>query len=134
MRLPRTPSHPNSWSVKTNIPVQIDPATGNSKNFTIAYIVYEKDADCNQYPADGEVTFFDIALEYNNQPVQPLWKTGIVDDVCNNRARVVNASTVQITWNTQMENSSPYHLQRKAAAAAGGPKQDHRLGSRHGKL
>ena len=33
-----------------------------------------------------------------------LWKTGIVDDVCNNRAHILNQTTIQITWDTQATN------------------------------
>ena len=38
----------DGWSVTTNIPIQTDPNTGALKNFTIVYLVFEKDADCNQ--------------------------------------------------------------------------------------
>jgi len=90
----------DGWSVKTNIPVQQDPDTGYYKNFTIVYFVFEKDADCDQYPADGEVTFYDIKIQYNNKPVLPQWTTGIVDNTCNCRATVVDDATVKITWDT----------------------------------
>ncbi len=98
----------DGWSVTTKIPIQTDPSSGALKNYTIVYIVYEKDADCNQYPADGQVTFFDVRVEYDNQPIVPAWKTGIVDDVCNNRAHVLNATTIQITWDTQAANPDPF--------------------------
>jgi len=88
----------SGWSVSTSIPIQVDPNTGVYKNYTIAYIVYEKDADCNQYPPDGQVTFPDIRIDYDNTPTTPSWTTGFVDDVCNNRAKIVNPQTVQITW------------------------------------
>ena len=37
-----------------------------------AYFVFEKEWDCDQYPPDGEVTFYDIKMQYNNKTVCPL--------------------------------------------------------------
>ena len=37
---------------------------------SLVYFVYEKVAQCSQYPPDGNVTFFDIKVEYNNAPVR----------------------------------------------------------------
>jgi len=92
----------DGWSVTSVIPIQ--KSGGVPKNYTICYIVFEKPANCDQYPPEGIVTFYDVALEYDNAPVTPTWTTGIVDDVCNNRAAVVNASTIQITWDTSAAN------------------------------
>jgi len=89
------------WSVTSSIDIQQD-NSGNYKNYTIAYVVYEKDADCNQYPPDGSVTFYDIRIDYDGQTVTPQWTTSYVDDVCNNRAKVVDPQTIQITWDTSM--------------------------------
>lgn len=83
----------SGWSVYTSIPIQQD-NNGNYKNYTIAYIVYEKDADCNQYPPDGQVTFSDITIQYDGVTVEPSWTTAYVDDVCNNRAKV----SVCVCW------------------------------------
>lgn len=103
----------SGWSVSTDIPVQ---KVGQGyKNYTIVYIVYEKDARCQQYPPDGQVTFYDIKVEYDNAQVTPKWTTGIVDDVCNFRAHIVNGSTVQITWDTSME-----HTPKAVTSAHGG--------------
>jgi hypothetical protein len=38
-------------------------------------------ANCADYPPEGIVTFYDIKIEYDNAPVQPVFTTGIVDDV-----------------------------------------------------
>jgi len=89
------------WSVTSSIPIQTD-NSGNYKNYTIAYVVYEKDAECNQYPPDGSVTFYDITIQYDGATVTPAWTTAYVDDVCNNRAHVVDPATIQITWDTGM--------------------------------
>jgi hypothetical protein len=67
------------------------------------YIVYEKTWNCNEYPPDGQVTFYDIKVEYDNvqvcdafltltAQVTPTWTTSYVDDNCNNRAHVLNRS------------------------------------------
>eukprot|EP01063_Lacrimia_lanifica_P026088 TRINITY_DN3458_c0_g3_i2.p1 TRINITY_DN3458_c0_g3~~TRINITY_DN3458_c0_g3_i2.p1 ORF type:complete len:231 (+),score=87.95 TRINITY_DN3458_c0_g3_i2:76-768(+) len=69
------------------------------KEYTIMYVVFEKTcASCAQYPPNEKVTFYDIALEYEGKRVQPVWKTSFVDDVCDNRANVVDNSTIAITW------------------------------------
>ncbi len=67
----------------------------------MAYFVLEKDADeCGQYSPDGQVTFTNIIIQFNGQTVTPTWYTGVKDDVCNARAKIVNPSSVQITWDT----------------------------------
>jgi len=91
----------SGWEVYSSIPIQQDDS-GNFKNYTIAYVVYEKDADCNQYPPDGSVTFYDIEIQYDGQTVSPQWTTAFVDDVCNNRAKVIDSKTIEITWDTSM--------------------------------
>uniref|UniRef100_A0A6B2LHB7 Uncharacterized protein n=1 Tax=Arcella intermedia TaxID=1963864 RepID=A0A6B2LHB7_9EUKA len=74
---------------------------GAYKNYTIAYFVMEKSEwDCNQYPPDGKVVFYDIKVEYDGKQVTPNWSTGIVDDNCNCRASVLSPTSIQITWNT----------------------------------
>ena len=89
-----------SWEVTTVIPIQSG-SNGVPKNYSIAYIVYEKDAPCGDYPPDGVVTFTNIHLACDGKPYTPKWKTSFVDDVCNNRATVVDPATVKITWNTK---------------------------------
>jgi len=91
----------DGWTVNTTIPIQQDD-NGNYKNYTIIYFVMEKVWNCNQYPPDGQVTFFDIKVEYNNAQVTPKWQTSYVDDVCNCRAHIVDDSTIQITWDTSL--------------------------------
>jgi hypothetical protein len=48
------------------------------------------------------VTFERIKLEYDGTDVtsQMKWTTGYVDDVCNNRASIVDANTIKITWDS----------------------------------
>jgi hypothetical protein len=95
----------DGWNVTFEIPVQRD-NNGQYKKYTIAYIVFEKVNDCDQYPPDNQVTFYDIKIEYNGQQVEPSWKTSFVDDVCNNRAKIVDSKTVQITWDSNAQNPS----------------------------
>jgi len=90
----------DGWSVSTNIPIQADPDTGVLKNYTIAYFVMEKSWDCNQYPANGEVTFYDIVIKYNGKQIKPLWTTSYVDDVCDCRASILSPSSLKISWST----------------------------------
>lgn len=98
-----TVTHTSSdgWSVTSEIKVQKSGST--YKNYTIGYIVFEKKARCSQYPSDGEVTFYNIKMEYDGKVVEPKWETAYVDDVCNNRASVVDSNTIKITWNTEDE-------------------------------
>jgi len=89
-------SSPDGWSVKTTIPVQ--QLNNVYKNYTIVYFVFEKVFPCNMYPPNNEVTFFDIKVQYDGVTVKPTWTTAYVDNACNNRARVVNDTSIQITW------------------------------------
>ena len=43
----------------------------------------------------------------DNKLITPAWKTGFVEDACNNRATIVDPSTVKITWNTQAADPAP---------------------------
>lgn len=96
-------SSSDGWSVTSEINVQ---KSGSSyKNYTIGYVVFEKKARCSQYPSDGEVTFYNIKMEYDGKVVTPKWTTAYVDDVCNNRAAVVDSKTIKISWNTEDEVS-----------------------------
>lgn len=99
-------SSSNGFSVSMTIPIQAD-NSGKLKDYTIAYFVFEKAANCAQYPPEGSVTFRDILIKWEGTEQQPTWTTGIVDDVCNNRAHILNSTTVQITWNSQGEDPAP---------------------------
>jgi len=87
----------SGWSVTSTIQIQQDD-NGNYKNYTIAYFVMEKEWDCSQYPPNNQVTFYDIEIQYDGKTVTPDWTTGYVDDVCDCRAHILNATSVQITW------------------------------------
>jgi len=68
--------------------------------------VYEKPAQCNLYPPEGEVTFYNIHVEVGGKDVtsQISWTTAYVMDICDFRAHVVNTTAIQITWNTKLDN------------------------------
>ncbi len=101
-----------SWSVTTPIPMQKD-STGKYKTLSIPYFVYEKAAPCRDYPPDGKVTFSNIKMYCNNQLVaDPKWTTAYVDDVCDNRANVVDPQTIDITWNTKAADPAPEVIKR----------------------
>ena len=70
-------------------------------------MVYEKVAPCAAYPPDGSVTFSKINIYCDNKLYTPTWTTGFVEDVCNNRATVVDANTIKISWNTKAADPSP---------------------------
>lgn len=111
----------DGWSVSTTIPVQQD-QNGQSKNYTILYFVFEKEWPCDMYPTDNKVVFYDIKVEYDNKPVKPTWTTSYVDDNCNNRAKILNETAIQITWDSSSKASKPmkYYSQLshvKASAA-----------------
>ena len=86
--------------------------------------MYEKDAPCGDYPPDEVVTFYDINIQYSGVNAPVVWSTGIVDDVCNMRAHIVNPSStngiVNITWSTSAQDPPAHAI---AASQA-----DRRLG------
>ena len=98
-----TPSHP---PILTPSPPHTHtytlPATSS---YSIAYFVFEKDAPCSDYPPDQITTFYDVQIQYDGRNVPAVWSTGIVDNICDFKAHVVNPSTsggeVTITWNTK---------------------------------
>jgi len=85
-------------SISTSIDVQQD-NNGDYKEYTILYVVFEKEcSSCAQYPPNNKVTFYDMKFEYEGERVNPSWTTNYIDDVCNNRANIVDNSTISITW------------------------------------
>jgi hypothetical protein len=79
-------------------------------------VVYEKVAPCGDYPPDGIVTFNDLTLECNGTVVaDPGWTTAYVEDVCDNRAKVVDPKTIQITWNTKAADPPAELIKRSQA-------------------
>jgi hypothetical protein len=92
----------HQWSVNMSIGVQ--QKGGNYKTYNMIYVVFEKVCrSCDMYPPDNIVTFHNISAYWGNTKIAPRWTTGYVDNVCNNRAHIVDAETVTITWNSQSE-------------------------------
>jgi hypothetical protein len=78
--------------------------------------VFEKVAPCGDYPPDEKVTFNDIQIYCDYKLLaDPQWTTAYVDDVCNNRAHVVNASTIEITWSITAADPSLRKIQQSQA-------------------
>jgi len=94
-----------------NIPVQ-QHSSGAYKQYTQLYFVYEKVANCNQYPPDGKVTFENIKVYCSGRQVWPEWTTSWVENVCNMRAHIVNKDTITITWDTQAPNPTSDQFER----------------------
>lgn len=84
------------------INVQRDQA-GQHKNYTILYVVFEKVAQCPDYPPNEKISFHDLQVECNGAPFKPQWQTAFVEDVCEFRAHVnpQDPHVVNMTWNTQ---------------------------------
>eukprot|EP01084_Bolivina_argentea_P084854 153413_1 len=88
----------DGWSVNTTIKVQ-QLENGKYKKYTYAYIVFEHQCSyCSDYPPENEIIFYNISIYYNNSKVIPKWTTGHVIDYCNNRAHILNESSIKITW------------------------------------
>lgn len=103
-------SKSDGWSVSTNIAVQMD-RSGVTKNYSIAYFVYEKTAPCGDYPPDGIVTFYNISVAYDGKDATNAvaYKTAFVDDVCNNRATVVDQRTIKVRLGGRQCPPNPTH-------------------------
>lgn len=99
------------------IPVQRG-SDGLHKNYTIQYIVYEKVAQCNQYPPDQKVVFSDIQVLCNGVAIQPAWTSGVVDSVCDFKATAISPSEVEITWNTEGVPPTKEMLERAGAGSS----------------
>eukprot|EP00759_Apiculatamorpha_spiralis_P020509 PhF_6_TR25827/c0_g1_i1/m.36472 len=74
---------------------------GQYKNYTIMYVVYEKVADCSEYPPEGRVDFNNIIVVCSGKHIKPQWTFGTVENVCNFQASSSNYDQVSITWDTQ---------------------------------
>ena len=91
------------------IPVQKD-MYGQYKNYTVLYVVFEKIAQCNEYPPDEVVTFKNLNVYCDGELITPSWTTAVVDEVCDFTAHVVTPHEISITWNTQSDKRPAKHL------------------------
>lgn len=76
---------------------------GDYKKFTWLYTVFEKYAQCSDYPPSGKVTFEDIKVFCSGKQVYPKWTTHFFQNSCDFRAHVINNETISITWSTSDE-------------------------------
>eukprot|EP00744_Colponema_vietnamica_P012114 GILI01017009.1.p1 GENE.GILI01017009.1~~GILI01017009.1.p1 ORF type:complete len:267 (-),score=92.51 GILI01017009.1:107-907(-) len=86
-------------SSQMSVPVQTD-NNGNYKNYSIAYVVFEKTAYCGDYPPEEQITFGNLTMECNGKRITPQWTTSFVEDCCDFRAHVVDSQTITMTWST----------------------------------
>ena len=93
---------------------------GAYQNFSVIYFVFEKEAECNQYPPNNIVTFYDIAIYCNGRRFYPKYTLSFVDDVCNMRAHQ-EGNNVTITWNSNGERK-PRTLNPKNKKSARTPR------------
>eukprot|EP01083_Nonionella_stella_P095923 269423_1 len=108
----------HEWSVNMTIEVQKS-GRGEYKVYNMIYVVFEKVCKrCDMYPPDDIVTFQNISVFWNGKKVDPLWTTAYVEDVCNNRAKVVDNSTIAITWNSKSDTdyTELYETREKTGA------------------
>ena len=90
---------------RTNLTIPVQKEGGEYKKYTIVYVVFEKICHrCDMYPADDIVTYHNISVYYGGKKVSPTWTTGVVDEVCNMTAHIVDELTVSITWNSESDN------------------------------
>ena len=111
----------DGWDVTLNIPIQKGP-NGLPKNYSVIYFVYEKVAPCQDYPPDGEVLFTNITIQFDGHNVtdKVQWKTSYVEDVCNNRATVIDPQTIKITWDTSARDPAPELIEASQSGKLGG--------------
>jgi len=93
----------HEWSVNMTIGVQQE-RDGDYKTYNMIYVVFEKVcSQCDMYPPDDKVTFHNISVFWGGKLMEPKWTTAYVDNVCDNRAKVVDAQTIEITWNSKSD-------------------------------
>ena len=103
-------SSSDGWHVTTTIKVQRH-LDGVYKNYTIAYFVFEKVAQCAQYPPNNNVTFYNISIEWEGSRLQPQWSSAFVEDACNNRGTHAHiAPHTQPTHTLSHTPPSPPHI------------------------
>lgn len=70
------------------------------KDFTQAFVVLEHQNECAGYPANGNIVFSNITVEFNNVPVTPSWRTTTHNPVCHAQVQALNSTTIEFTFNT----------------------------------
>ena len=48
-----------------------------------------------------------VWVAYDGVVAPAAWTTGVVDQVCDFKANIIDPNTVSITWNTKAEDPSP---------------------------
>ena len=81
-------------------------------NESTAYIVVEHaPQSCSEFPPSGGITFSDIYVEVDNEPVAaPAWRVEQESPACNSKAVLVDDTTVRLEWDSSMP--SPTELKK----------------------
>jgi hypothetical protein len=87
--------HPSN-QVSVNYPVNY------GETFTDVYVVVEKQPpSCDQYPANGGVTFSNITIAWEGVVNHsPAWMAAQYQPACGSTPHIVNNSTINFTWRT----------------------------------
>jgi len=84
------------WSTTNNIPVE------SGKIYSDIYFVVEHQPNtCSEYPSNGEITFTDIKVSWQNKFSTPQWKALEYQDACNCQGQIIDSETLKFTWQTQ---------------------------------
>jgi hypothetical protein len=69
-----------------------------------AYFVLEhQPRTCKAYPASGDCKFTDIYVEVGGKAATPTWTAAHVENACNSKATIVDAATIDFTWDTNAD-------------------------------
>jgi len=76
--------------------------TPQDPTYTTAYETleaYNVNSDCQDYPVEGSITFYNIKVSVGGKPVIPKWTVLTKDNECNETAVALSSSSVKIQWN-----------------------------------
>jgi len=84
-------------NVTTNIKVD----TANNSPYTDVYFVLEKQPQhCNSYPANGNVTFYDITIEMDYTRINNSFFSHLYKPACQSNVKVLSPTSIMFVWNT----------------------------------
>jgi len=90
----------DGWYVTNSIAIE------EGKLYTDAYFVVEHQPnDCSEYPADGQIIFKNINIEWNGQLMRPTWDKETYQDACNCQPSVLDSQTIKFSWDTSTKNN-----------------------------
>lgn len=85
----------------TPICTRVNKKTLAGETFTDVYFVVEHQPNtCSEYPANGNVVFYDIAITWEQQH-DPVWTVNQFKPACNSQGQVLNSTALEFTWSTK---------------------------------